>query len=322
MRITNYAVLMIGLLAFGFMTADALAIEPKIVWMEPGGTPRFTENTDLFDPIVINAKVSFPLESTPCVGEPPPVIQDTLVLNVYRQTDRDEEESWLDLDTSSWVWGKTDKGVDEVTGPVSIGGTGMIRSLYTIQVCISNGTETGCAKKLVRVEHPVSEFAGGDFTVRGQGLSQNPGCNVLPGWALPVINQQMSSTTFDAYVPSASGISSSVPVVFDGIPLLLYLVMSASLNDEGTNNVDLASVPISGIDIGALNLPFDGLNCLIQGSADGVLYGEVSPGQDLDGEIRVFGMSVGLGGGPPGSTCTLVADDGCELRIVFDGDPL
>jgi hypothetical protein len=47
--------------------------------------------------------------------------------------------------------------------------------------------------------------------------------------------------------------------------------------------------------------------------------GEVSPGLDLDGSIRVYDITLGLGGGT--GTCDLVAAPTCELNIRFDGNP-
>lgn len=47
--------------------------------------------------------------------------------------------------------------------------------------------------------------------------------------------------------------------------------------------------------------------------------GEVTPGQDLDGSIRVYNITLELGGGT--GTCDLVAAPTCELHIAFDGNP-
>ncbi len=93
--------------------------------------------------------------------------------------------------------------------------------------------------------------------------------------------------------------------------------MTASPSTPPANDVLLAEVAVSGIDLSGIGFP--GTSCVISGKADGSLLGEVSPSLDLDGSIRVYDIALTPGGGPWG--CTLVAAPTCELNVKFDGNP-
>jgi hypothetical protein len=330
MRAKHYSVLMIGLLALGLLILNhalpweppeaRAAGEPIILFVAPTDTPRYVDDGDPIDPeIVIGVEVDFPDASTPCAGAPLPVDHTTLVVKVHRQLDGARLETWDDIDESTWTW---DASFKNVTGQVTIGGagSGQDRSLYGIEVCISNGSAQGCATKGIRVEHPVSEYVGGSYLSKASSFSQNPGCGLVAEGLLGIINGMMNDTEFGAIVPNATAISAGPPnniVQFPGIPLLGSMSMNASLN-AGTNNIDLAPVTVTGVDLGAINAPLPpGYNCEISGSGDGFLLGEVSPGADLDGEIRVYDITLGPGSGT--GECTRDAT-GCELVIKFDGN--
>jgi len=317
---------MIGLLALGFLVVnyatpwgptEAQAVgEPVIQFVSPDGTPRYVDDGDPIDPAIdIPVEVDFPPASSACAGTPLPVITSTLAVTVNRQLDGAVLESWP-VETSGWVWNAEG---NNVTGQVTIGGptSGQDRSLYGIQVCISNGTQ-GCATKGIRVEHPVSGFTAGLYTTKGKSFTQTgAGCDLIPSIGLPFINDQMSTTEFLTIVPSGPEITAgAAEAEFIGIPLIGGITLPASLS-EGTNDVLLAEVSVSGIDLSGIGLP--GSNCSISGSADGSLMGEVSPGLDLDGSIRVYDITLGLGGGT--GSCDLVAAPTCELNISFDGNP-
>jgi len=324
MRSKTHSVLMIGLLALGLLVlnhampwgpADAQAAgEPLIDFVAPEGTPRYMDTEDPIEPeIVIDVKVAFPEASTACAGAPLPADPATLAVTLQRQLDAAPLETWP-VDTSGWTWGETG-GVVDVTGQVTIGGevSGQGRSLYGIKVCIDNASASSCATKDVRVEHPVSGFTAAVYTATGRSFSQTgAGCNLIPSIGFGFIEDQMKKTEFIAIVPSGAQITAGgADVEFIGIPLLGGIVMEA-LPDTVDNDVDLTEVAVSGI--GLKVATFD---CVISGKADGSLMGEVSPGQDLDGSIRVYDLIVTDG---PGG-CGLTAAPTCELHIGFDGNP-
>ncbi len=113
-------------------------------------------------------------------------------------------------------------------------------------------------------------------------------------------------------VPGGTG-----TVNFYSIPLIGSIDMTASPSVPPANDVLLAEVGVSGIDLSGIGFP--GTNCVISGKADGSLMGEVSPGQDLDGSIRVYDIELAQGGGI--GPCDLVAAPTCELNVSFDGNP-
>ncbi len=327
MRAKDYSLLTVGLLALGFLVGSSLAPwglpeaqaagEPVVQVTLLSGPERSTHAADpIVPPVTYDVQVDFPEGSSACVGPPPPVEPATLTVTVRQQLDGAVLDTWS-VDTSAWTWNAENT---RVTGQVSIGGetTGQGRSLYAIRACISNANGEGCGAKTVRMEYPVSEFAGGNYLAKGTSFSQSPGCTLIPSIALPLIAEQMATTEFGAFVPNATQISTMTDdtVNFTQIPLLGNVDMTASLN-AGTNDVDLAEVSVSGIDLSGIEFP--GTNCEISGSADGVILGEVAPGEDLDGSIRVYDMSLSLGGGT--GTCDLVAQPGCQLTIKFDGNP-
>lgn len=328
MRSRNYSVLMIGLLTLGFLfvghatpwgpTEAQAQGEPLIQFVSPPGTPRYLETANPIDPAIdIAVEVDFPAASTPCAGAPLPVDPASLAVTVNRLLDAAVLESWA-VDTSTWTWNAEN---NNVTGQVTIGGeiSGQGRSLYGIEVCINNSAALACATKGVRVEYPVAGFSAGAYDAKGTSFGQSgAGCNLIPSVAIPLINQQMANTEFLAIVPSgiimAGGVGNTAS--FIGIPLIGSINMTANLNVPA-NDVDLAEVEVSGIDLSGIGFP--GTNCVISGKADGSLLGEVSPGQDLDGSIRIYDIQLALGGGI--GPCTLVAAPTCELNVKFDGNP-
>ncbi len=326
MRAKHYSVLTVGLLALGFLVGNSLmpwgpteaqaAGEPIVQITLLSGPERSTHSADPIDPaITYDVQVDFLEGSSACVGPPPPVDPLTLTVTVREQLDGAVGGTWP-VDTSSWSWNTEET---QVTGQVTIGGasSGQNRSLYGIHVCISNGAE-GCGTKTVRMEHPVSGFTAGLYTTKGKSFAQTgSGCELIPSIALPLINEQMAATEFLTIVPSGTQIiAGGAEAEFLGIPLIGSITMPASLDTPG-NNVVLEEVSVSGIDLSGIGFP--GTNCEISGSADGSLMGEVSPGQDLDGSIRVYDMTLTLGGGT--GSCDLVAHPNCELNISFDGNP-
>jgi hypothetical protein len=182
-------------------------------------------------------------------------------------------------------------------------------------VCIENDLGRACQRGgFFRAEFPVTEFRAAVYAAtRGTSFGQGGvGCNLIPPVAFSLINQQMAATEFLTIVPNQGAGTAS----FIGIPLIGSIYMTASPN-EPANNVDLAEVGVSGIDLSGIGFP--GTNCVISGKADGILLGEVSPSLDLDGSIRVYDMELAQGGGT--GTCDLVAAPTCELNIKFDGNP-
>ncbi len=322
MRSKSYSVLMIGLLALGFLVvnhatpwgpAEAQAQgEPLIVFQLPVGTPRYTATADPIEPVItIDVQVDFPAASTPCAGTPLPVDPTSLEVTVNQQLDATVLDSWT-VDTSGWVWNAEN---NNVTGQVSIGGetNGQGRSLYGIKVCIDNSSGSACATKGVRVEYPVSGFSAGAYDAKGTSFGQGgAGCNLIPSIAMPLLNQLMAEKAFLVVVPGGTG-----TVNFYSIPLIGSIDMTASPSVPPANDVLLAEVGVSGIDLSGIGFP--GTNCVISGKADGSLMGEVSPGQDLDGSIRVYDIELAQGGGI--GPCDLVAAPTCELNVSFDGNP-
>jgi hypothetical protein len=335
MQAKGYSILMIGLLALGLLILNhalpweppeaRAAGEPIIQIVAPPGAPRYVDDADPIDPaIVINMEVDFPDASTPCAGTPLPVDHTTLEVKVHRQLDGAQLQTWDDIDEGTWDWNAE---FNNVTGQVTIGGaaSGQDRSLYGIEVCISNASARGCATKGIRVEHPVSDLERKIYNAKANSFSQSAGCGLIAEGLIPIINNMMQDTLFGVSVPSADDMTAVPPdpplddtVNFGGIPLIGNIDMTASLN-AGTNNVDLEEVSVSGIDLGDIESLPPGYNCEISGSADGFLLGPVSPGLDLDGGIRVYGITLTTGSGA--GECTRDAT-GCELNISFDGNPL
>jgi hypothetical protein len=331
MQAKNFSVLMIGLLVLGFLIAPHTVLwgpaeaqaqgTPIIQFVDPAGIPRYNDDADPIDPaIVIDVEVDFPDASTPCSGAPLPVDWTTLEVKVHRQLDAAKLETWDDIDESTWVWDAPT--YKNVTGQVTIGGatSGQNRSLYGIEVCISNASARGCATKPVRVEHPVSDLQNNIYEARAISFSQSVGCGLIDPGLIGIINNMMKDTVFGVFVPSATEITTHADddVNFTLIPLLGSMDMTASLN-AGTNNVDLAPVTVTGVDLGGITGLPPGYNCELSGSGDGILYGPVSPGEDLDGEIRVYDITTTTGSGS--GECLRDAT-GCVLTIKFDGNSL
>lgn len=304
------ALLLLGSLA---MPPVASAQDPAIQFVSPAGSPRYTAASDpTGDPISIDVEVAFPLEGSGCSPAPPAVIPGTLEVTVQALLDASVQDE-VTIDTSSgWTW----TGTDSVAGQVSVGGFGW--SLYGIKVCIENGAGSGCATKLVRVEHPVSEFVGRPlYFGRVTQFSQSPANCVIPSIAMSAINNaiKVAPPVYITAPPAAD--YPAEDVVFQELPLLGTVAFPGSL-DTDENNVAMGSVTITGMDLGPLNIP--GYNCLIGGSADGALYGEVSPNFDLDGLMRVFDISVGTGSGTGG--CGLSTPGAsCNIFLTVDGNP-
>jgi hypothetical protein len=89
-------------------------------------------------------------------------------------------ETWDDIDELTWVWNAE---FNNVTGQVTIGGpaSGQNRSLYGLEVCISNSSASACATKGIRVEYPVSGFVAGLYTAKGTNFSQHELRNIREG---------------------------------------------------------------------------------------------------------------------------------------------
>lgn len=332
MQKRNCSVLMIGLLVLGLLVApynlpwepaEAQAQVPVIQFVDPppGDEPRYTRTGDPINPVItVDVEVIFPIVETPCAGVNPPVDTGTLEVSVLRLIDRAIQEPIAEnewpVDTSAWLWTGTDP--DRVEGQVTIGGlaSGQDRSQYCVKVCINNALGTNCERGgYLRAEVPVAEYSAAVFSAtRGAGFSQGGAtCNLIPGAAIGFINGAMASTEFYTIVPP----NGAGTVQFIGIPLLNSINMTASPSVPPANDVLLAEVGVSGIDLSGIGFP--GTNCVISGKADGSLLGEVSPLWDLDGSIRIYDIDLSLGGGA--GTCDLVADPSCELNVKFDGNP-
>ena len=313
----NLSVLTLGLLLLGFLIVRcAPSLDPIIQFLDPPTMLRFVSGSDPIEPpIVVPVEVYFPPTVNPCAGNIPlPVDPDTLEVKLQRLLDTEVQEEW-EIDTSGWLW---DEAFETVTGEVTIGGevAGHNRSAYGIWVSISNGSGVATARQLVRVEIPVTMFFGGYYPTKITSFTQTPAGCVLPDFAIELINDQLSEVVFGVQAPPASQIPAT-PAVFTNIPLIGNIDFPTSLDTEN-NNVNLAPVTIEGIDISLLEIP--GYNCIVGGSADGVLYGEVAPWADLDGRMRVFNMSIGIGGGS--GPCNLVTPGPeCNIIINFDGSP-
>ena len=334
MQARNSSVLMIGLLVLGFLIApytlpwepvEAQAQLPVIQFVSPpaGDEPRYTRTGDPINPVItVDVEVTFPIVETPCAGVNPPVDTSTLEVYVWRVIDADMQQEWP-VDTSSgWTW---TGDPDRVEGQVTIGGlgSGQDRSRYCVRVCIENALGKNCQRGgYLRAEFPVAGFTTRFYNVRGTSFSQGGAtCNLIPSIAFSLINQEMAARVFTAWVPSGAEIGSQTgyAVDFYDIPLINSISMTASL-DETANNVLLEETEVSEIALPVINIPGLSTNCVISGFADGSLLGEVSPGLDLDGSIRVYGIE--LDPGPPElGTCDLVADPTCELNVKFDGYP-
>jgi hypothetical protein len=282
MRSKNYSVLMIGLLALGFLVvnhatpwgpAEAQAQgEPIIQFVAPAGTPRYMDTADPIDPgILIDVEVNFPAASTPCAGTPLPVDPSSLVVTLQQMVDSTPNGTSWDVDESTWAWNPAG---DNVTGQVTIGGpsSGMDRILYGINVCISNASASVCATKGIRVEYPVSGFTAGLYISKGNNFGQSgAGCNLIPSIAIPFLNEQMAAKDFLTIVPSGPQIAAGGAVAeFIGIPLIGSMLVPTVLN-TGNNDVDLTEKAVSGIDLSGIGFP--GTNCEISGKADGSLMG-------------------------------------------------
>jgi len=330
MQAKNHSVRMIGLLVLGLLVAPYTVLwepaeaqaagEPVIRFVDPPpGEQRYTMTGDPIDEITMDVAVEFPIIETPCAGTNPPVYTSTLEVYVLRLLDSEIQEAWAVDTTSGWTW--TGTAPDRVEGQVTIGGPGsdQNRSRYCISVCISNASGKKCERGgCFRAEIPVAEFTAAVYDARGTSFSQGgAGCALIPypDIAIPLINQAMAATEFSVFVPSGDGMAGGAGTVsFERIPLIGNVYMPASLN-EVANDVNLAEASVSGIDLSWTGFP--GTNCSISGKADGILLGEVSPGQDLDGSLRVYDILVGPGGGA--GTCELVAAPTCEFNIWFDG---
>lgn len=322
MQMKNYPARMIGLLLVGFLTVPlgmVYAQGPVIEIKSPTGEPRYVRTSDPIDPeIIVDVAVEFPIVETPCVGANPPVDTSTLEVYLWKVIDADMQEEWS-VDTSSgWEWTGTDP--DRVEGQVTIGGlgSGQDRSRYGIRVCIENEVERKCKLGgFLRVEIPVTNFFSASYeTTRITFFSQDPAGCVIPGGLMGTINQLIATIAFPV------GVNMSLSTATFGsmttpLPLMGIVAFGTSL-DEPNNNVVLEQVTIDGIDLSQLGVA--GYNCLVGGSADGILLGEVSPWSDLDGSMRIFDISVELGGGIGGCSLTTPGPE-CNINFVFDGNP-
>lgn len=320
MKANHGSLCMMVLLLLGFLAVPPMAgaQDPVIQFVSPAGSPRITAASDPSGaPIPVDVEVAFPLIGGTCAPPPPPVVPGTLEVKVQQLLDASVQGEET-IDTSGWTW----TGTDSVAGQVSVGGSGW--SLYGIKVCIGNGAGSACATKLVRVEHPVSEFVGRPVYFGSARLSQSPPGCLLATFLETQINNMISAAPFSIDAPAAPEYPAE-PCVFD-LPLPLGTVSFPANLDIPGNNVALgvddlgAPAPVSmSIDLGPYGLP-GSYNCLIGGSADGDVYGEVSPNFDLDGRLRVFDISVGLGSGSGGCSISTPAP-ACNMYITVDGNP-
>lgn len=329
MQMKNCSLRVIGLLLIGFLAVPlgvVYAQDPIIKFKSPAGEPRFVRPGDPIDPAIpVDVEVEFPIEETPCVGANPPVHQETLEVYLWQVIDDQMQQEWDITSDFTWIPGADP---DRVEGTVTIGGTGsgQNRSRYGFRVCIENDVERKCRLGgFLRVEIPVTNFYSASYnTSRITGFGQTQGCCkpngvcLIPSFAIPLINQYMQTVAFPIDVNMGTS-TVTFGSLFYPLPLIGTVEFSTSLDtsppETGGNTLLLGAVTIDGIDLSQLGMA--GYNCVLGGSADGIVLGEVSPWMDLDGSMRIFDISVI--GEPP--ACTLSTPSGeCNINLVFDGN--
>ncbi len=318
MKRSRFVVPAVGLFLIGLFTVRCTdPTIPVIRILSPTSSdPVVAEVDPLGAPVVADVEVLFPPVVNPCAGATFPVLPETLSVTLKQLVDGTPVNEWA-IDASSW-WNET---FDAIQGQITIGGesSGQSWGAYLLCVSIENlegGAEEACSS--LRVERPIAEFAGGQFQVRVARIEQSALNCLLPQFALDEIMNLFAAETFDVTVPDGDGYPASIV-----IPLpepIGEIEVEAALVPE-TNDIVFSPVTLAGIDLG-LYEPLNplGLNCLIGGTADGSIDGQVDP-DDLDGRIRAFDLTIGLGSG--GGSCILkapAADPPCRLIVTIDGD--
>lgn len=326
MKAKDCSVRMIGLLLIGLLTAPlgtAYAQEPVIQIESPAGEPRETSSADPINPaITLPVEITFPIVDTPCVGANPPVITSTLDVYLVRTIDGAVQdplaENQWPVNTSGWTW---TSGPDHVSGTVTIGGldSGQDRSRYGIKVCIDNSAVVDhCVTGgWVRVERPVADFKGGTYLYTDvTGFSQSPPGCVLRAGLEPAINGAFQAAPpFAVQAPAAGAYPATVS--FLGLPLIGEVAFDDSYLDTGGNNVVLGTAT-AAIDLGPVGLP--GYNCYVGGTARGAIYGEVTPYEDLDGQMSISEIEITQSTAGTGTCGLATPDPSCTIVLSIDSD--
>lgn len=319
MKRSSFFVMAVGLVLVGLFTIRCTGPStPVITFLSPtAGEPIVATDDPVDTPITVSVDVAFPPAINPCAGTTFAVIPSTLRVTL-KQMDDSTVLNEREIDASGW-WTQT---MDEIQGEITIGGetSGESWGVYWLCVYIENeqGPVENDACLAIRVEKPIDTYVGGTYTVRITGLRQSPAGCILPDIVLGPVNDMIGPLTFQVTMVDAGLYPTSISLP---LPYPIGIINVDARVDE-TNN-DIAFDPVEhAIDFGQLNLPIPGGNCLIQGTADGAIDGQTSPGaDDLDGTIRVSGMEVSLGSGA-GDCILTTPDPECSLYITIDGNPV
>ncbi len=316
MRKARLLAMGLGLLAISMLVIRCVPtpVTPAIVINAPAyNVPVVAAVDPATTPIPLAVDVSFPLAASPCGGQAYPINRDTLLVKLQMLNAAGAVAQEWTIDASSW-WSQTE---DRIQGTITIGGAGSNQSwaLYQLEVSISNSQGPATVYQAIRVERPIADFPGGTFVVHVTGLGQSPSNCLLPQVAFDVVMNLISGQTFNVTLPAGSGYPADIT-----LPLpepIGTLVVHATL-DTANNNIAFDPVTLSGIDLGPYNVP--GFNCLVGGTADGAIDGQVFLGV-LDGTIRVSNMNVAVGSGT--GACNLSQpSSSCNLSVGLNGTAL
>jgi hypothetical protein len=292
---------------------------PTVSFLSPTvGEPVVAAVDPLDAPVVLDVEVAFPPAVNPCAGLTFPVLPETLAVKLQQMDDSTPLNEWV-VDASGW-WNDT---YDAIQGQITIGGASSGQSWGVYRICVTIENEMGPVEydvcRVVRVEKPITTYVGGMYSVRVTGIHQAPGACILPDFLLGPVNETLLPLTFPVTTFDAASYPATVALPLP--PPLGTMEINARLDEP---NNDIAFDPVTlAIDFGqlALPIPVPGVNCLVQGTAEGAIDGQVLL-DDLDGTIRVSQIAVSTGSGQGNCILVTPADPACSLYIRFDGDPL
>jgi hypothetical protein len=314
MKRKNLSTLSVGIILIGLLIVRCTEpLVPKINILSPDPSVPVVsaiDPLDLIDPILVDVEVAFPPTIDECAGLVYPVYPGTLSVTLQEMDDWEVLQEW-EIDASGW-WNDTNDGIQ---GQITIGGVGSEQSWSTYRLTVSIKNAQGPVKRWVdlRVERPIADFPGGIYTVAVSSITQQPASCVLPQAGLDAVMGILGGQTFTVVLPDADAFPADVTFP---LPEPVGTIVVHGTVDGGTNDIVFDPLTLDGIDLGPYNLP--GFNCLVGGSADGAIDGQVRL-DDLDGTIRVFDMSVGTGTGTGDCILNSPPPD-CNLFIRFDGD--
>ncbi len=314
MRGKNLPVLVLGVVLLGFFVVRcSQPMVPVIQFIAPtGSTPIVAETDPLDAPQTVDVEIAFPPTVNPCAGMTYPVFPETLSLSLQQMDDTQVVQEWP-IDASGW-WNETQ---DRIQGQITIGGetSGQSWAAYRIKATISNAQGPVEASVSLRVEKPIEQLTGGWYDVKVVSIRQTPENCILPQIALGVVHDIMAQyPPLQVQIPAGSEYPDAItfPLPDPIGPLTLYAVLDVTSNDI----VFPDPVTLAGIDLGPYNIP--GFNCLVGGSGDGWVDGEVDP-EDMDATIRIFDMSVSTGSGSGSCNLSPPSED-CVLWVTLDGN--